>query len=232
MAKLTYGIGINQISGTVDGVVFSRNRYGGYMRRYASPVNPNTARQVAVRNVFQQLTEAWNTTLSSAQRTAWNLYGSSVSVLDRFGASIYLTGFAHYIRSNTLILQAGLTRVDDGPTTFALPETDGTLAVAASEATQQFTVTFDDTLPWADVDGAAMALFGGTPQLPTRDFFGGPWRFADSIDGDSVTPPTTGATIASPYVITQGQKVWTYARIIEADGRVSNPFRAECVVGA
>lgn len=232
MAKIVYGSGINQISGKIDGVVYSRNRYGGYVRSYQPPVNPNSTRQIAVRNVFKQLTEAWNTTLSAAQRTAWNLYGSSVPVLDRLGQSINLTGFQHYIRSNTLILQCGLTRVDDGPTTFALPEIDATFSVAASEATNQFTVTFDDTMTWCDEDGAALAIFGGSPQLGTREFFAGPWRFCDSIDGDSVAPPTSTETVASDYVLTEGQAVWAYGRIVLADGRVSNPFRGSCAVGA
>ena len=232
MAKVIYGSGINSISGRLDGVVYSRNRFGGYMRSYSAPVNPNSTRQQSIRNTFQQLAAIWSTTLTAAQRTAWNLYGASVPVLDRFGVSINLTGFQHYLRSNTLILQCGLTRVDAGPTTFSLPETDDEFAVAASEATNEFTVTFDDTLPWCDLDGAAMAVFGGSPQLATRDFFGGPWRFADSIDGDSVTAPTSTTTIASPFVLTEGQKVWTYARIIADDGRVSNPFRASCTVGA
>jgi hypothetical protein len=232
MAKVKYGSNVNSISGTIDGNVYSRNRYGGYVRRWANPVNPNTSRQVAVRSVFRQLSELWSNTLTSTQRTAWDLYASSVSVLDRFGASIYLTGFNHYLRSNTAILQAGGARVDDGPTVFSLPETDATFAVSASEATNQFTVTFDDTLPWCDLDEAYLILSGGSPQLPSRTFFAGPWRYAGNVPGDSVAPPTTGATIAAPFVLTQGQAVWARARIVLPDGRLSNPFRSDAVVGA
>lgn len=232
MAKVVYGSGINSISGRLDGVVYSRNRFGGYMRSFSAPVNPSTQRQQTLRNTFQELTQLWNTTLTAAQRTAWNLYGDSVPVLDRFGASINLTGFQHYIRSNTLVIQCGLTRVDAGPTTFALPETDGDFAIAASEATNEFTVTFDDTADWCSEDDAALAVFGGSPQLGTRTFFNGPWRFADSIDGDNASAPTSTATLASAFVLTQGQAVWAYGRIVRADGRVSNPFRADCAVGA
>lgn len=232
MAKIIFGSGINQISGTLDGVVYSRNRFGGYARRYASPVNPNTGRQAAVRNTFQELTEHWNTTLTSAQREAWTLYGDSVPVLDRFGASINLTGFQHYLRSNTVIVQCGLTRVDDGPTTFALPETDGTFAASASEATQEIEITFDDTADWVDETGAAMPIYGGRPQLATRNFFRGPWRFTDSVDGDDSTAPTSPATVTSAYTITEGQRLWVYGRILRADGRLSDPFRADLTVGA
>jgi hypothetical protein len=232
MAKIIYGSGINQISGTLDGVVYSRNRFGGYARRYTVPVNPNSARQQSVRNTFQELTEHWNTTLTAAQRTAWNLYGANVPVLDRFGASINLTGFQHYLRSNTVIRQCGLTRVDDGPTTFALPETDGTFSASASEATQEISITFDDAAGWASEDNAAMPIYGGRPQLATRDFFAGPWRFADSIDGDQAGAPTSPATVTSAYTITEGQRLWIYGRIVRADGRLSDPFRSDLTVGA
>ena len=106
----------------------------------------------AIRGALQALSIAWVTTLTQAKRDAWDMYGSNVSWLNRLGASVSLTGLSHYIRSNASRLQAGLTRIDDAPTTYALAPPEQALTMSASEATQQLTCTFDDTAAWCDLD--------------------------------------------------------------------------------
>lgn len=210
--------------GKLGGNVFSRNRYGSYIRGWVKPVNPSSARQQIVRSIFQTLTELWNGTLTEAQRAAWNLYGNSVVVKDSTGGDIRLTGFSHYIRSNVPILQVGGTRVDDGPTTFSLPEADWTFSVVVDEATQKMTVTFDNALDWAIVVGGHLAVTMSQPRGEGREFIGGPYRYAGVVDG-AVVPPTSPASIDVPFAVAEGQKVECSARILGADGRVSEPFR-------
>ena len=213
-------------SGSIGGTTYSHNRYGQYMRGRVVPVNPNSERQDAVRAVFADLAQRWLSTLTTAQRAAWNNYGANVAVKDKLGQDIYLSGLNHYIRSNTALIQAGLTRVDIGPTVFTLPETDPALDAGASEATQNLAVVFDDGLDWVDIDEAALLVHVGLPQNPTINFFGGPYRYAGKIEGDSITPPTTPATVGSPFTIAEDQKIFVRARIVLADGRLSNFF--EC----
>lgn len=232
MALVKLGGGVVGISGSIAGNTFARNRYGAYMRARTKPINPNTARQQAVRSALATLTTTWSQTLTAANRAAWKLYGESVSMLNRLGESIFLTGFNHFLRSNIPLSQAGGVAVAAGPTTFELPVTDPTFSVAASAGSQEITVTFDDTAAWCDEDEAHMLLYVGSPQNPQRNFFAGPWRYADKLSGDGVTPPETGATIASSFVITEAQKIWVYGRIVRADGRLSQPFRANVAVGA
>lgn len=232
MALIKFGQGIANISGKVGGSVFSHNRFGAYVRNFAVPVNPNSDRQAAARARVAQLSEYWNTQLTDEQRAAWGVYAANVSVLNRLGDSIYLTGFNHYIRSNAAILAVGGTRVDDGPTVFTLPETDPTFAVTASEATQLVSVAFDDTMNWLDEDDAWLSVQMGLPRLNSVNFFGGPWRLIEGIAGDSGTPPTTPTTMTAPWPIAEGQVVWSRARIIRADGRLSNFFRDSTDVAA
>jgi len=232
MVKILNPLGGASASGSIGGTTYSRNRYGAYARNRAIPVNPASGRQNVVRNAMSDLTSAWQNVLSSAQRTAWDLYAAETPVTDVFGSPITMTGLYQYVRSNVAILQAGLSRVDDGPTTFGLPTTDPVFAVAASEASNEVTVTFDDALDWCDEDGAALLLSVGRPQKPTINYFGGPWRFAGSIDGDSGTPPTSSAAVAAPWVMTEDQLIYCRARIVLADGRLSTFFRASAVCGA
>jgi hypothetical protein len=217
---------ISHGSGSMGGSTYSHNRYGQYMRNRVVPVNPNSSRQAAVRSVFADLTQHWLNTLSTAQREAWDNYAANVAVQDKLGDSIYLTGFNHYLRSNTALLQAGLTRVDDGPVILTLPETDTGFAVAASEATQLISVTFTDTLDLYDEDGAALLVSAGRGVNPTINFYNAPFRFADSIDGNSGSPPTSPLTMTAPFSLAEDQRFFAKGRIVRADGRLSSPFWA------
>lgn len=232
MALIKYGGGIVQMSGSIAGNVYARNRYGNYARARTKPTNPNTGNQQAVRSALNDMATRWAQTLTAAQRTAWNLYAASVNMTNKLGETINLSGFNHYIRSNVFLARNGLSLIDDGPTTFELPEADPTFAIAGSEASQELTITFDDTFDWCDEDEAYMLIYQGQPQNPQRNFFNGPWRALGLLEGDNTTPITSPQTIAVDFAITEGQRQWAYARIARADGRLSSPFQGDAAVGA
>jgi len=232
MALIKFGGGVVQMSGSIAGTTFARNRYGNYARARTKPTNPNTSGQQVVRNSLAFLTARWSQDLSAAQRTAWNLYGTSVAMKNRLGESVYLTGFNHYIRCNSILKRSNRTLVDAGPTTFELPEVDPTIVITASQATNHITITYDDTLDWLDEDDAWMTLFCGQPQNAQRNFFAGPWKLWHALGGNSGTPPVSPADANAPFIITEGQHVWVYGRISRADGRLSVPFRGDVLVAA
>lgn len=232
MALVKYGGGIIQMTGSVAGNTHARNRYGNYVRARTKPVNPNTARQVAVRSAIAYLTERWSETLTAAQRAAWNLYAASVTMKNKLGESIFLSGFNHYIRSNVNSVVIALSPVDAGPTIFELPSKDTTFNVTASEATQNITANFDNTMAWASETGGLLFMFQGTPQNPQRNFFNGPWRFWTAVQGVDPGPAVTPKIAPAVFGIAEGQHIWVYARIMRADGRLSEVFRADCFCGA
>jgi hypothetical protein len=215
---------IAQGSGSLAGITMSHNRYGLYLRNRSIPVNPNSDRQASARNRFSQAAERWSSTLTQAQRDAWNLYGNSVTVKNALGDSVFLTGFSHYLRSNSQQQQCLSTFVDDGPTDFTLPETDATATPTVSEATQNISTAFDTNLPWVSEDGAFLQVEMSQPRGVGREFIGGPFRYADCVEGDATTPPTSPQTVSVPFAVTQNQKVEIRYRIGRADGRLSEPF--------
>lgn len=232
MALVKFGGGITQMAGSIAGNVFARNRYGNYVRARTKPTNPNTARQQVIRAALAQLTTRWSDTLTAAQRAAWDLYAANVAMLNRLGESTHLSGYNHYIRSNVPILRLGGTIVDAGPTTFELPAQDPTLAVTASEATQQLTVAFDDTMDFDNETGGYLMLAQGSPQNPQRNFFAGPYRIYAAVIGVTGSPVASPSVSVGGFAIAEGQHQWITARIIRADGRLSEPFRDDCFVGA
>jgi len=231
-ALIKFGGGVVGMAGSIAGTTFSRNRYGSYARARTKPVNPNTANQVAIRSALTFLTERWSSTLTAAQRTAWNLYGSNVVMTNRLGESINLSGFNHYIRSNVLRKRINIGVIDAGPVVFEIPEADPTFAITATEAAQTISYAYDDTMDWADENGGWLFLFQGQPQNAQRNFFGGPWRYNSIIEGVNGAPPASPKVAAATFAISEGQHQWCYARITRADGRLSAPFRADVLTGA
>lgn len=226
MALIKYGGGVIQMSGSIAGNTFARNRYGNYVRARTVPTNPNTPGQQQVRAAIAWLVDHWSQTLSPAQRTAWGLYADSVNMLNKLGEVIHLSGFNHFIRSNAIRKRHAQTIIIDAPTTFELPAHDPTMTFTASEATQLVSVVYDNTLGWANETGGHIYFFVGTPQNAQRNFFAGPWRYGDVEDGDDTTPPTSPKDVATPFAIAEGQALWIYARISRLDGRLSEKFRS------
>ncbi len=231
-ALVKYGGGIIQMSGSIAGNTFARNRYGNYTRSRTKPVNPTSALQVQVRGIMSNLVERWNDTLTQDERDAWDQYGDSVSWLNRLGENVKLTGFCHFIRGNSWMLRLNRPIIDAGPTTYALPSTDGTISCTSSEATQLVTLNFDDTMDWCTEDGAYLWILEGKPTLATRKFFGGPYRGRSAKGGAAPGGIASPQTYAAIHVLAEGQRVWNKFRIGRADGRLSTPFITTHVVGA
>ena len=215
---------ITQMSGSVGGLTGAHNRGGLYLRARSIPVNTNTSFQQTVRNLMSQLTSRWVNTLTDAQRLAWTAYAELTPIVDSLGEARTIPPLAMYVRSNVARAQAGQTIIDDGPTTFGLPTlspVSATFDATADEAD----VTFVNTDTWANEDDGALAVFFSRPQNPTINYFAGPYRFAGVVQGDSVTAPTSPATLSLPFPIAAGNKVFGQVRALNADGRVTTPFR-------
>lgn len=73
MAKIVLGPIINDIRGSIGAQVFSVWKGIHYIREKAAQIgNPNSAKQVIVRNALAAASQAWTSTLTVAQRNQWN----------------------------------------------------------------------------------------------------------------------------------------------------------------
>jgi len=228
MANVKYGGGVVAMAGSVAGTTHARNRFGYYVRARTKPVNPNTSLQIVVRLAIANLTQYWHDTMTPAQRIAWATYAGAVSMKNKLGETIYLTGFNMFIRSNVVRVQLGQNKTPAGPTVLALPEGDPTFSITASAGTQLISVTWDPLLPWCSIPASVLGLWMGQPQLATRNFFNGPWKNMGSIPGNQVPPQDR----APSYTLVLGQRIWVYSRTSSGplDSRLSEPMVASCTV--
>lgn len=215
---------VTQASGSVGGTTYSHNASGLYQRARSIPVNPNSPQQAAVRGFQSQLSNHWVNTLSVAQRAAWDTYAQNVLIPNTLGDPVNIGGIAQYIRSNVPRLQAALARVDTAPTIFDLGEFTNPTISAVDAAADEVDVGFTNTDDWAGEVGSAMLVLASRPQNSSVNFFKGPYRFAGLIAG-AVVPPTSPATLALPFPVVAGQRVFFQFRVSRVDGRLSGTFR-------
>lgn len=212
---------LTQASGSIGGLTASRNRGGMYFRARAIPTDPSTPFQTALRGIFSSLAGRWNTTLTPEQREEWDVYASLVTLPGPLGDPITISGQNHFIRSNTPLLQAGEPVVDDAPTQFDTGDMGVVGLANALQLGDEFDVTFDNTLVWANNDFGKLLIYIGRPQNPSISYFRGPWRFVSVVSGSDTIPPTSPETFVSPFVQTSGQRLWLRTRAASGDGRLS-----------
>jgi len=171
MALVKFGGGITQMSGSIAGNTFARNRYGNYVRSRTKPVNPNSAAQTRIRDIIAYLTHVWADIITTQQRADWGVYASNVNMKNKLGETINLSGFNHYIRSNSCRLYFYRFVVNEAPVDFTLPEKDAALTIDVDDTPQLITVAFNDSLAWDNENGGKMFMRMGIPQNGQRNFF-------------------------------------------------------------
>jgi len=173
------------------------------------------------------LAEQWRESpMTDLIRAAWQTYADSINWNNRLGEQVTLTGFNCFIQCNSARITAGGDLITAAPTVLGLPPGDPLFAVSGSAASQELSVIFDPLFDWNVIDDGLMSVYMGMPQSASRNFFGGPYRFADAIEGDTASPPTSPQTMTAPFTLVEGQKIWCEGRIQEADARVSNRYGA------
>lgn len=222
--------GGEQRSGSIGGQVWSHNRSGAYIRARSIPVNPNTDRQVEVRNAVRSIAIAWDNVLTEAQRDAWDVYAANVVWQNKLGQDVKLTGLNHYIRSNTPRVMNTIPRVDVAPVIFNLATAELELAASGSEATQDLTITGDGAAAWVGEADAWQFFSMGLPQNGGINFFGGPWRQLTAVPGAG--PPPFPVVIAGAFPFAEGQRLWVRSRIARGDGRLSEFAQVNFLAGA
>lgn len=219
-----------EASGSLAGCTFSRNRGGQYMRARVTPVNPNTTQQQFVRSLLAQLASVWSGVLTEAQRSAWETYALNVPLPDSFGDPRNVGGIGMFIRCNVPRLNAGdatLLLLPEAPTLYNLGDYTAPVIDSADAAASTLDITFTAADEWANEDLAAMLICVGRPQNPGVNYFKGPYQFAAVVLGDGTTPPTSPVTVTSPFPFAAGQRMFVYARVTRADGRLSASFRGD-----
>jgi len=180
------------------------------------------------------LAEQWRESpMDDAIRLAWQVYADSVNWVNRLGEQVTLTGMNMFIQCNACIINTGAPIITAAPAALGLPPGDPLFDITnLAASTQDCSIIFDDGFDWCGEDFGKLVIYMGQPQPPSHNFFNGPWRYWDCVDGITVSPATSpeDARGGLPWTLTLGQKVWFEARIGRADARISTRFRCDPVI--
>lgn len=177
-----------QISGSINGTTFAHNQGGAYARNRSAVSNPNTGRQAQVRTAMTAMSKMWGQSLTQAQRDEWNAYGGALSVLNRLGDTISLSGIAAFNRVNlfrvgTLDLPAILNPPAGGapaPGTEIPAYNDSVFINDGLEIQTQITTT-------ASANGYSFTVWYSAPLSPGIRFYRGPYAGYVMQDGGATT---------------------------------------------
>lgn len=175
----------SDMSGKLGGVVASHNTYGTYFRRLVKPAQPRTQHQLAQRQSFASVSQAWRGLPAETQQL-WINQAPQFKLVSKSGNPIVPTGQALWMWANVLRTRLGLARVDIPPQTTDIPAIHGLTIELASTTT--VSVAFDATDEWHAAGGAMLLSISAPIQPGIR--FNELYTPLGQIDGTAASPQT------------------------------------------
>lgn len=202
--------------GKNGGNVASRNRYGTYLRRHASPVQPRSPLQIANRQTFGAISGAWRA-LTAAQQLGWNTLATTVVYKNSLGQPYNPTGAQLFMLfSRNLILNGGSSYADAPTTLPTIPSLNSitgqivygfnTASVTLGSGGTGYDPSGTFTVTWSTgtTAGGTYTSSSGTIDSLTLTTYGsgqtGTAAFAFSGSGTGATATATLGTTPTPEI--------------------------------
>lgn len=138
MATISFGGGVSEIRGSVNGNTFSRNANGAIMRNRTTPINGRTSKQVAVRGALASIASGWRN-LSDLQRQSWIDGAPNYPYTNRLGQPSVYTGQQLYMKLNQSLSQIGVAPISTCPLPVGLENSNLIEVVFDTDGDFQFT---------------------------------------------------------------------------------------------
>lgn len=212
-----------EMSGSIGGNTWSRNRGGQYVRQRTTPVNPSTARQQFVRANLASIAQAWQA-LSAVEQESWVEYATTHPITNSLGESIQLTGEMWWCRATAVLYNMALPQVDFAPV-LPGPAALLTCTAVADASDGNFVLTYTETplgaaehlYVWASPPGSP----GTNPNARTARF-----------QGYSAAAAISPQTIATRWALLVGAWINIWIGVADGHGLVSGLLKARVQVQA
>ena len=230
MAKIKFGAVVQDARGKIDGIVYSKNQFGAYVRQKVSPVQPRGARQTLIRERMATLSKRFSTVITAAQQAAWNAFAKVNPMVDVFGNPQAMTGISAYTRLNGVILNALGTRIDTPPADLEVIGLLSMTAVAAAGA-GTLAITFTATPLGA---GIQLYIWASQGRNEGRQFFNSDLRFIGVSAAAQASPYAAGAQYTGIFgSMIAGTAIGVLVSVCDpTKGAVTPGIFARVVVGA
>jgi hypothetical protein len=198
--------------GRIGANVYSHNKGGDYVRLGSIPTNPQSSRQQTTRTLLGNFAAMWTSTLTQAQRDAWDTYAAANPVKNSQGVDVLISGLAWYVKCNARLADAGATPVTSPPIAAA-PSGLLTVSIDLSAATT-LDVTYTATplgaaerlISWVSLPVSA----GSTPNMAQC-----------RLAGYSAAAAASPQAVTTPHAFQTGERVVGYFGVLSGEGLVS-----------
>lgn len=231
MARVQFGATVTGLSGTVNGITFSRNAAGAYAKPWARPPLSRTASQSASRSRLSDAAQAW-AGLSSGEKAAWDAFALAPNEddYDPWGDPRFLSGFQWFTRACARRALVGLDPDVAVPTGAALAAPTGFSLTIETPGSGASTVAWDSAE--FDTGESAILFLAPTTSIAAADVWRG-WALVLALQD----PGDTGETITDEVLAAFGnlQPGWSvYGRLFnQAElGNRSTPAVTSTVIVA
>jgi hypothetical protein len=237
---------IGPASGKLNGVVASHNRGGQYFRTHTIPTDPNTTRQVNVRDAAKAAIGQWQAN-SPEERQGWTNWAVAHPRQNALGDYGVRSGWNEFCRwaiprynaNYTLGLGLGIGNAvptGDEARLRSLPECSLTAGRTI------FRVSYDNTEGWCSDSDSALLLYlcstRTTPGVraihairPTINWFRGPYQLAAGQPGDPDGVLSGKLDFTMPTTPDIGERVFYKIVLTMDDHGQSTPYTG-VVIGA
>lgn len=219
MALIKLGGLAQDVRGSQNGLTFSRNKGGAYVRQKVSPVQPVSAHASASRAIFAALSQRWATSLTASQRAAWVAFAASHTFVNVFGDAITLSGISMYQSVNRAIGQVGKTYIDDPPVTFTVPNVTGAAIAGTVTAGVLSALTNTTTASGTLPTNGTLYVFATPPLAPGVTPQRSDFRLVNAVPYSAITLTTAlltayNARFGTPGVAITNQ-IWFRIAILD-----------------
>lgn len=227
--KVIYGNAVQDARGKNNGNVYSKNRFGPYVRTKVTPVNRRTSFQTAVRAAFASLTKGWGSSLTDPQRLAWIAFAAVTPFRNIFGETRIYTGHQYYIKLNAALANIGVASVATPPTTTAVGALGALTLTALVAAGGSLSLATNES----GIPGGAKLVVYATNQLsPGVNFVKSQLRYIGNF-ASGATPYNLKADWIAKYgafPAVAGKKIFVAVQIITTAGVLSTPAAVATIV--
>ncbi len=235
MAKIKFGAIVTDIRGSIDSVTYSKSRYGAYARKKVTPVNPNTAKQSAIRALFGAASSLFRS-LGAGVVNAWNDVAPQYSRANIFGDNLPLSGQSLFTKLKTQLSALGISSdpIPMSPQTVPSPDAFEVL-VDQSASTMQFKDTTTTTA------NQVFAIYASAPASAGKSFFSrSEMRLIKVIAASTAGAETAiysdyaavfGPVLTAPSIV--GQKIRFQAKMVNVpNGQAGVESHFDAIIAA
>lgn len=224
--RVNFGTIVNDARGSIDGITYSKNKSGAYVRGKVTPSNPQTPYQQAARALLSNFSKAW-ADLTDAQRVGWTEFAKQFGMTDVFGAKKPINGLSAFIRVNTQLSNAGAATLNDSPVDNVVTDLATVAPVLDASDQKLFITGTPDPLP-AD----HLLYVSVTPSVSSgREFVKNLFRF---VEAKALAAPTEIVWPGSRFgSLVAGQKHFVNIQVINtANGAITTGLTTRLIVVA